>query len=237
VTQPNRQDHTQAVMSDVDPDAVYLTEGSGRVVFINRDLDVVYKVAKSEQGLYQNTQEYACAQKYPKVVPTVHDTCTIKNQAHVILIVDVAYDYDHYIEQSIQDLYHFIEMQMPHASISSVQDMREVLAVYPITNMHPSDPKRLYLTQLQEYVEGTDETHINDGEMVDILESELIVLLEESYPYEPFQHIIAANEINLQNIGFKALPDGTFVPQVIDAGIHAIQLAKKEHAKDVQGKD
>lgn len=207
------------IMCDIDPDADYLTEGSGRVVFINHDLDVIYKVAKSEQGLYQNAQEYTCAQDYQAVVPLVHDTLTINNQAHVILIVDVAYDYDHYIEQAIQDLQAFINVGMPHASIGSVQNMRDVLAIYPLDDMHPSDPKRLYLTQLQEYVDGTDHTYINHDEVAAILESELIVLLEASHPYEPFQHIIAANEINLQNIGFKALPDGTFVPQVIDAGI------------------
>jgi len=209
----------EEIMSDIDPEAVYLSEGSGRVVFINHDLSVVYKVAKSQQGIYQNKQEYLCSKNYPDVVPNVHEALTINNQDYVVLTVDVTYDYEQFMGDANNDIQTFIATTAPHADIETTQDMRDILAIYPINELHPSDPKRLYLTQLQEYVDGIDDAIINYDDVEEIVTSDLILLLEEAHPNTPFQYIITVNEVNTKNIGFKPLPDGSFVPQVIDAGI------------------
>lgn len=214
------EDQIQQLMSDVDPDAVYFKEGSGRVVFINRDLDVVYKIAKSEQGIYQNRQEYTCSKENPTAVPTVHEAVTVNDKDYVLLTVDVAHDYLHYIIEASNDLQCHVERVYPDKDFESVRDMQDILAAYPVNDVHPTHPKRHYFEQFAYYLDTTPDTRIIRPDLNDTIEEAIPHLLSEAHPNVNIERVIPINEINNENIGFKALPDGSFIPQVIDAGIN-----------------
>lgn len=218
------------IIHTIDPDATYLNEGSGRIVFTSGCGEFVYKLAKDTIGIMQNDNEATNADEYPELFPALincHELFGYENviiQMERITSLDEALGdiwceiYETCINPKVNTIRHAIKHhdwpknmnQIKNDFIESFENMTSN------TTLHPEDLKT------------------SDDLILEYVYKQYEKKLSDHFAEAIERDIICTPECRTDNIGIKITDKGEYVYSILDGGISSISMLKDIHYPDVE---